>query len=207
MRRRQYLMSLAAVGFTSGCLGGGGANEPTTVPENAGGGTPTPSPTATATPTATQTPEASLAPIDEPSLKTAILEAIFEARGSTLRTEGTLARRLDEMAVYHSDRMAESRTVVQEIDSESTADRFEMFGINCRFRDDDGKYMYQYEDYEIVGSTSTRGVTVEEAANGLVGKWLEDPEASETLLLKNAETIGLGVTIVTGRAFVTLVYC
>lgn len=210
MRRREYVLSMLAVSSIGGCLGLGQSGTPT--PDagqqsgGAGGGS-TPSPTQTATNTATPTPEAALDPIDEPAMRTAIHDAVVAARGSSVSMTGTLSRRLQEMATYHSDRMAEERTVAHEIGGEDTEDRFEQFEINCRFRDNDGTYMYQMVDYEVVGSVSTRGVTVEEAAETLVAQWLEDPDSKETLLLENAETVGIGVTIVIGEAYVTLVYC
>lgn len=206
MRRRDYLASLALVGGLGGCLGSGPASTPSPVPvRSTPTATRTETPTPDPTPTATATP--SIGQIDEPVLKAAIIDAIAAARGASITHEGSLSDSLSEMASYHSDRMARERTVAQEIDGESTSDRYEEYDLDCRFRDNEGTYLYHYEDYEIVGSVSTRGVTPDQAAERLVDGWLENSETAETLLLENASHLGIGVTIVTGRAYVTIVYC
>lgn len=214
MQRRAYLSAVSALALLGGCVGGGPGDSP-----GAGGGsnqtptpassTPTPSPasaTPTPTPTASPTATPSLAPIDEPRLAEAVLEAVFEARGSALAHQGSPADTLDEMASYHSERMARERTVAQVIDGETTDDRYEQFDLWCRFPDDVGR-LYKHSELELVGAVSTRGVSAEEAADQLVQGWLDDPDSKETLMIENADTVGIGVTIVTGRAYVTMVYC
>ena len=124
-----------------------------------------------------------------------------------MTSDGALAEKLREVAKYHSERMAETRTVAHVIEGETTADRFDRFDLGCSFQDDGGKYLLPPEDLEIVGSVVTRGITVEEAADRLVQGWNDDPDAAETLRQKNADYIGVGATIVTGRAFVTIVFC
>lgn len=210
MRRREYVLSMLAASALSGCLGQGQSGTPTANLDQgsgSGSGGSAPSPTQTATSTPTPTPEASLDPSDEPAFRSAVYDEVLEARGSSVSNTGTVAGKLEEMATYHSEQMAEARTVAHEIDGEGTEERYEEFDVHCRFRDNDGEYLYQMVDYELVGSVSTRAVTVYEAAQRLVAQWLEDPDSKETLLLKNAESVGIGVSIVVGEAYVTLVYC
>lgn len=211
MRRRQYLLSLAVAGFSSGCIATEPA-EPESVTVDQAAGTPTmtdtPEPTPSPSPTPTRTPTATpaLASIDEEGLGETILDHVFEARGSNLTHQGTLADDLDEMADYHSDRMAQARTVAHVIDDETPTDRYEKFDLWCRFPDDVGR-LYEHDELEVVGAVSTRGVTVEEAARRVVRKWLDDSESNETVMIENADYVGIGVTIVPGRAYVTMVYC
>lgn len=202
MRRREYLASLAAVGLTGGCLGMGPGSTQTPVPDDDPSGS---EPTPTATPTPTPTP--SLAAIDESTLEGAVLDAVVAARGSSLTHQGSLVKKMDEMASYHSDRMATERTVSHVIDGETVEDRFQEFGIHCRIKSEGGGHLIQIDKQELVGSVSTRGVTVEGAAQTLVQGWLDDPDAKGKLQLKNAEYVGIGATIVTGRAYVTVLYC
>jgi len=220
MRRRAYLASLAVAGLVSGCLGGGAASSsPTPGPNgnNANAKQPTPTPTAeptpTATPTATATPSptptatASLGEIDEPALGSAILQAVDDARGSSLTHQGSLVAKLDAMAKHHSDEMAAKRTVAYVIDGESTSDRYANYDLNCRFKDNAGDSLLRTDQLEVIGATSTRGVTVQGAAEALVQAWLDDPDSKQRLLRKYATHVGIGVTIVTGKAYVALDYC
>lgn len=216
MHRRTYLLSLLAVGVTAGCTSRPPSSTPTRAPSDPGAGstptgTPTPrpteSPTSDPTTSPTATPEASLGAIDEPRLEAAVLAAVREARETSVVHEGSLAEKLDAMAASHSDQMARARTVAHVIDGETIDDRYEAHDLSCRFRDDEGDSLLRHEDLEVVGAVSTRGVTAEEAADELVGRWLQDEETGTTLLLLNADHIGIGVTIVTGRAYVTIVYC
>lgn len=212
MRRREYLLSLTAVGSLSGCLGDGSTAAKTStiieVEDSTPTESPTPSPTPspTASPTATPTATPSLASIDEEPLGEAILDQVFEARGSTINHQGTLVADLDAMAKYHSDQMAQAREVAHVIDGETPDDRYQEFDLWCRFPNDVGR-LYKHRELELVGVVSTRGVTVEDVAKRLARKWLDDPESKETLMIENADHVGIGVTIVPGWAYVTMVYC
>lgn len=186
--------------------------------------TPTPTPNATAstgTPTPTATPRPTVAPssFDAATIEgevRAMVNAQRRARG--LQPLETLDP-LGEMARFHSDRMAEQGYPSHAAGGYSAAERYERFGLadRCRVVDDSGSSFREDGELEAVAKTVAgrpygpdgavaRNETA--VARALVDGWFDDESARERLTLRNAERVGVGVTVAPdGGVYATVALC
>lgn len=108
----------------------------------------------------------------------------------------TRSKKLDDVAQYHSDDMAErgyfSHTGP---DGETLGERYREHGIDCA----GGENIFRYD--------STYGASPETIAEVAVEGWMESPGHRENILRPRFSMEGIGVTYVGGEVYVTQNFC
>lgn len=180
----------------------------------------TPTPVgATATPTATPRPTVAPSSFDAATIEAEILaEVNAERRARNLAPLETLAP-LPEMARSHSDALAVQGYPSHAAAGNTTADRYAAFGLDsrCRVVDDSGSSIREDRELEVVAKTVAGRpygpdgeVARDEAAvaRAVVDSWFDDDTARQRLTMRNAEHVGVGVTVASdGGVYATADLC
>lgn len=196
---------------------------PTPVPSATGESTAaaTATGTATATPTATPRPTVSPQEFDAATIEAEVLAAINAERAERGLDPLSSDSRLDPMAQFHSDNMADQGYVSHAADGYTTSDRYEKFDQSdrCRVPNDAQGGIVIKENLETLGlgiagrpyedDNETRVDRNESAvADAVVEDWFEDDRDAEVLTLENAGYAGVGANVTDrGRVFVTVDLC
>lgn len=216
----------AFVGAQLPADGDSGATEtatPTPEPSQNGGSSTAATETdpATTTPTATPRPTVSPQEFDASTIETEVLAAINAERRERGLDPLAADSKLDPMARFHSDNMAEQGYVSHAADGYTTSDRYEKFEQQdrCRVPNDANGGILPEEELEAIDLTiagrpyesdnETRINRNETAiARDAVGDWFDDEDDTETLTLRNAAYAGVGANVSDrGRVFITVDLC
>ena len=219
---------IAATAMGVGAFVGSELGEPAAAPTAtptavAGGGdaggdtTPTASPTVTASPTPTVAPSEFNRTRIEHEIQTRVnAERRDRGIGGLSRFEVAV-----EMARFHSENMAAQGYPTHAAGGFTTDDRYEKYDIHdrCKLVDDSESGLRDGEELEtidktIVGRPFERDGTVHYYRNesavaaSIVDGWLDDPDARQKLLYKNARQVGVGVVVTDdGDSYTTLDLC
>ncbi len=213
------LTAMAVGAFVGMQLGGPTAAGPTATPAGAGGSaTPTPaaSPangtaTATTTSMATTTPTARV-DIDAPAVERAVATAVNDRRND--RGIGALIVRpkITEMARFHSDNMATQGYLSHAATGYTTAARYEEYDLadRCRIADDSNTGIREDQELEVLAlvTVGPNGTNATQLAASAVESWFAEQESRQRLTYRNADQVGIGVTVTDGgRVFITVNLC
>lgn len=221
------------VGMQVGGLGGEGLADSEAQPTATSAQTESP---ATATPTSTSgssgddesaAERENIPPreFNEANISAAIVADINDAReaeGRTrLSTTGTTARTVQQMASSHSDAMADAGRVRHTLDGVTSADRYRQYDLynTCEFQVESYIENADNDALEVVGRTyagqeypadGTQQFNENDSAvaTALTDDWLSTPLYRDRLLVPNAGSIGVGVTVTsTGVVYTTVNLC
>lgn len=187
--------------------------------------TPTPTPTPTATPvpttptdagpTTTPTPTPRQEPVDTAAVASMTTAHLVDyqddprtARSEALFTDSATAEKLSALARNHSDRMAAHGYVVHRLDGVSTVDRYRRYGLgDCRLVNDNQDHVVDLREQEVVYGIDVAGRSDAELARAIANGLMSRHETRFALSLEGASSMGIGVNVTDGRAYVTVAVC
>jgi uncharacterized protein YkwD len=173
----------------------------------------------TATPTATPTPTPTTTPyreFDTAAIERDIVAAVNSERSDrgldTYETDTTTAGRVQQMARYHSQAMADEQSLSYTAGGNTTAERYEEAELfaRCRYQDPEtGDIIDPDNDFQSLGKTfagkeyddggATRfNENESQVAQAIVDDWFASSTYRTALVDRGPTIIGVGVTITDG---------
>lgn len=209
---------------TSGTVTPAGGSTPTPTTAPTGTATPEPARTATPTPEPTATPVPTVAASEFNETRIGLFVQAILNNEREERDRGTLDSHgpLDEMAVFHSENMAQQGFVSHAAAGFTTAERYDRFELadRCKVTDDTNTGIRTDQELETVTKTVAGQVYTDGEGNrrinrdeqdvavAVLRKWFAEDESRRKLLLQNADEIGVGVVVdEDGDTWVTVDLC
>jgi uncharacterized protein YkwD len=116
------------------------------------------------------------------------------------------------MARFHSDNMATQGYLSHAAAGYTAAERYEEYGLagRCRLTDNNSTSIREDRELEVLGvvRVGPNGTNETQLATSVVETWFNESEPRQRLTYRDADQVGIGVTVTdAGRVFTTVNLC